>query len=461
MLGRSGAWLKSSLEAVRGSYWFMPTLLVVLAALLAVGITELDRYLSDDVGKAAPWLFARNPDVVQAMLVTIAGSMMTVTGVVFSITVVALTLAASQFGPRLLRNFMHDRGNQLVLGVFLATFVYCVLTLRVVGRASEGGFVPYLAASVAVVLAFVSLCFLIYFIHHIATSLQVTHIAYAIWTELEKSIDVLFPEELGEEPDEAPAEEDPCAGEPAAVACSTRSGYIRILDEDRLLAVARDADVRVRVRRRPGDFTPVGGVLAEVFTDRSSPDGVAGELAVCFAVGDERTPAQDVRFLLNQLNDMALRALSPGINDPRTARICVRYLGAALARIGARRFPSPLRVDEDGRLRVIAPPATFEELVRDSFDSIRIAGRGFPDVAIELLDALAQMAAAADGDERRALLTSIAREVEEDARCHLDQATDRERVAARLTDVRLAPPPRGGRASARRALGSATSPPAD
>jgi len=438
MLGRSGAWLKSTLDALRGSYWFVPTVLVLLAALLSVGMTELDRHLNHDGDEAGPWLFAPNPDVVEAMLVTIAGSMMTVTGIVFSITVVALTLAASQFGPRVLRTFMHDRGNQMVLGVFLATFVYCVLTLRVVGRASEGGFVPYLAASVGVGLALLSLGFLIYFIHHVATSVQVTSIAHAIFEELDASVDVLFPEDIGAEPAGGASPTAP-AGEPGAVARAPRSGFIRILDDQRLLGLAKDDDVVVRVCRRPGDFVPAGAVLAEVFG--GDGDSTSSALAACFALGDERTPAQDVRFLLNQLNDMALRALSPGINDPRTARLCIRYLGAGLGRIAARSFPSPHRLDDEGRLRVIAPTASFEELVRDAFDAIRIAGRGFPDVAVELLDALADLSACARSDERRALLASVAREVGEDALAHLDHEADRARMRARLAAPGAPPNP--------------------
>jgi len=435
MLGRSGAWLKSSLDAMRGSYWFVPSLLVLVAAVLAVGMTELDRYLNDDVGRAAPWLFARNPDVVQAMLVTIAGSMMTVTGVVFSITVVALTLAASQFGPRLLRNFMDDRGNQLVLGVFLATFVYCILTLRVVGRPSEDGFVPYLAASVAVALALLSLGFLIYFIHHVAHSIQVTSVAYAIWEQLDADIEVLFPETIGDDPDDA---DHPIrAGELVAVARASRSGYVRILDDERLLGLASEHGAVVRLRCRPGEFVPGEGVLAEVLAGGGSrPAEIAEQVAACFALGEERTPAQDLRFLLNQLSDMALRALSPSINDPRTARLCVRYLAAALARIAARRFPSSRRVDGDGQLRVISPAPTFEELVRPHFDAIRIAGRGFPDVAIELLGGLELISAQARSDERRGVLQRLVRELDEDARAHLDHPADQARVAARVAEWR-------------------------
>jgi uncharacterized membrane protein len=171
-------------------------------------------------------------------------------------------------------------------------------------------------------------------------------------------------------------------------------------------------------------------------------------VAACFALGAERTPSQDVRFLLNQLTDMALRALSPSINDPRTARVCVRYLAVALGRMAARRFPSCRRLDDDGRLRVISPVPSFEELVRPPFDAIRIAGRGFPDVAVELLDALEQIAAQARSGDRRALLARLVREVGEDARAHLDHPADQERVAARLAGRRLDAAPRAGAARA-------------
>ncbi len=443
MLGRSGAWLQSTWDAARASYWFVPGLMMGFAALLAVGVTELDRRLSSGIGLAAPWLFARNGDVVRDVLVTIAGSMMTVTGVVFSITIVALTLASSQFGPRLLRTFMYDRGNQFVLGTFLATFVYCLLTLRVVGVGRDGEFVPYLAGSVAIVLALVSLVVLIYFIHHIASSLQVTTIAAEVSREIEEAIEVLYPEEMGEEPS-SPREDLPASlGEPIAIVRAARGGHVRILGEADLLEVAAAADVVVRLRRQPGDFVPARGVLAEVHTAGGSRPCAAerGEMDAadlcrsikeCFALGAQRTPAQDIRFLLNQLNDIALRALSPGINDPRTARLCIRYLGSALGRLGARQFPGPHRFDQDGRLRVVATAATFDDLLRGCFDSIRIAGRGFPDVAIELLDTLAEIAQQVRGDTRRAELVAVAKEVGGDALASLEAPMDRQRVEAKV-----------------------------
>lgn len=249
-------------DEVRQSYWFVPGLMTAGAAGAALGLVEFERGLGAEWGQAVPWLTDVSAPAARAVLSAVSGSMMTVTGVVFSITVVALTLTSSQFGPRLLRSFFRDRGSQLSLGAFLATFVFNLLVLRAVEDTER---VPMLSTAVAVSLAVLSLFVLIYFVHHAATSIQASSVIASVAREIDAQLPVLFPENLvagRPESEAALADEDRARlaavdeqGEPLRL---EREGYLRVLDEEPLLGVAQQRDLLVRVAVRPGDFVARG-----------------------------------------------------------------------------------------------------------------------------------------------------------------------------------------------------------
>ena len=363
----------------------------------------------------------------RAFLTTVAGSMITVAGVAFSITMVALTLASSQFGPRLLESFMRDRGNQVVLGTFIATFLYCLLVLRVL-KLGESGTVPEVALSTALLLTLGSLAVFIYFIHHAAMSIQVQTLVAHVAEELETSLDRLLEDAEEEKGERGEAERrlvGRVAAEGAAV-CADDSGYVDEVEAARLEGLAsdhglvvvcvqkpgqfrrrRDAAAPRAARRRRRDDSAGGGdgARAEPEAADLGDDGeLAGKLRRAVPLTGRRRPG-NVEFIVSQLVEVAVRALSPGINDPFTAINCIDLLGAALARFARRPPPRPVRRDDGGRLRVVLPDVGLEELLDAAYDQIRQYGRGSAPVTLRLLERLADLASrAAPGADREAVL---------------------------------------------------------
>jgi uncharacterized membrane protein len=428
--------LRHHWEVLRSSYWFLPSLMTALAAALALGIVRVDERIQEQRLELDSF-YTGSAEGARQLLATVAGSMITVTGVVFSVTVVALSLASSQFGPRLLRNFMRDRGNQLVLGTFIATFVYCLLVLRTVRGQDGAEFVPHIAVSGAVILALASVGVLIYFIHHTAASVQAPVIIANVSCELQASIDDLFPEELGE----ALEVDDPWRGEAqfpvdfdaaAHPVAATRDGYIQLINSERLMEVAVDNDLVLRVEHRPGHFVVRGETLAAVWPAAANDVGKA--IRECFVIGPQQTQLQDVEFAVNQLVEVAVRALSPGVNDPFTAVNCVDFLAAALCRLSGRRIPSPHRADAGGRLRIIAYPMTFVAVANTAFRQIRQHGRSSVSVTTRMLDAIATVLKHARRSEDRAALVRHAHLVRQNADDWPQQA-DREDAERRYRRI--------------------------
>lgn len=394
--------LRHAWGRLRASFWFLPAGMAAAAVALAMAAVAADRS-----PLVAPWLwrqgwiYAGGAEGARAVLEAVAGSMITIAGVVFSITLVALTLASSQFGPRLLRNFMRDTANQAVLGTFVATFLYCLLVLRTIRRDDESAFVPHLSVTLGVALAVLSLGMLIYFIHHVAVSIQADELAARVAADLSAAIDRLFPAELGRSPGPArPAEAPAGPGRPVR---SAGDGYVTAVDADGLLELARRADAVIRLERRPGDYVIAGAVLAVVWAAGPAAE-LDGGVNEAFVLGDQRTTEQDAVHAVNQLVEMAVRALSPGVNDPFTAVVCIDRLGSALARLAGRPRPSPHRLDEAGRLRVIAPAVTFAEVADAALGPIRQQARGSALATGRLLEAVAAVAERADQPGDRAAL---------------------------------------------------------
>lgn len=396
-------------QALRGSYWFLPAIFAVASVLLAAVTLRVDEALSGERANRWDWLYTGGASGARDLLAAIAGSTIAVAGTVFSITIAVLQLTSGQFGPRLLRNFMRDTGNQAVLGVFTATFLYCLLVLRRVQGLDDFQFVPHLSVTVGIALGIASVGVLIYFIHHIATSIQAANVVAVASHELDEAVDRLFPERIGRgEEDEAtpPVEAvlPPRFDEEAAPLASTSSGYITAVDGDRLLALAREHDAVLRLEHRPGQFVVAGRPLVRVWPPERATEDLAGTVQAAFALGNERSVVQDVEFPINQLVEIAVRALSPGINDPFTAITCIDRLGAGLCRLAGRQLPSPYRYDDANKLRVIAAPATFTGAVDAAFNQVRQYGVTSVAVTIRLLDAIATVAGCARTDAQRAVL---------------------------------------------------------
>jgi uncharacterized membrane protein len=404
--------LKLFFERVEGSYWFVPSVMALAATGLAFGVVAVDTTLGADWLDRYTWVYANKPGGARALLGAIAGSMITVAGVVFSTTIAAVTYATSQFGPRLLTNFMHDRANQVVLGTFTATFLYCLLVLRTIRSADEdagGAFVPHLGIIVGVLMAVASIGVLIYFVHHTPQSVHASHVAARIARELREHLEKRFPERLAAEAGDGRAVEDAdWRRETAALVPAQRSGYLQHVDPVRLLKVAERHDLVVYLPLGPGAFVAEGTAVAAVApADRLGPDVLEG-LGEALVIGSERTPTQDTLFLVDELVEITGRALSPGINDPFTAITCLDWLFAAAVDLSRRHDPAARRYDEDGCLRVVAQPVTFVRVAEHAFEAAWPYVARDHNAALHALRGLARVGAALTEPADRACVRTLA-----------------------------------------------------
>jgi uncharacterized membrane protein len=355
----------------------------VLAALALAADTEL-------AGTRLPdWAYAGGADGARALLSTVAGSMVTVAGVGFSITIVALVLASTQFGPRLLTLFMRDVISQLTLGTFTGTFTFCVLVLRSIRGPDDSGtpFVPQIAVTIALGMTLLSVAALVYFFHHVAVSIQAPKVVASVARDLDRAIDQLYPRHLGHG-GPTPDHDDLPGIETDAVVLASSSGYVQVVDDAELFAVASGHDLCVRLTTRPGLFVVRGNPILIARPAARVDDAVGNQLRSALIVGDVRTPEDDIEFSVRQLVEVALRALSPAINDPFTAMAAVDWLGAALSRLAQEEFPSRYRYDPDGRLRVVADISTFGGITHTIFSRVRHYGGSSPVVLNRLLEAV-------------------------------------------------------------------------
>ena len=281
--------------------------------------------------------------------------MVTIAGVVFSMTLVALTLASAQFGPRLLRNFMSDTINQFVLGTFIATFIYSLLVMRTIRREDEVAFVPHFSVTLAVVLALVSMAVLIYFIHHVSVSIQADEVVARVANELDEGMDRLFPEDIGESKsprDDGRDREDLAVLKQVSRAVGARQdGYLQFIDADALMSLAVKHDLVMQLVQRPGQYVTAERPLVVLAPGGRVSQEVREAIGEAIIVGSQRTPSQDIEFAISQLVEIAVRALSPSVNDPFTAIRCADRLASAMCRLARRPMPSPYRRDERDRIR--------------------------------------------------------------------------------------------------------------
>lgn len=387
------------------SLWFLPAVMVVAAVLLAVGLVEAEAFVHIKLGRLWPRVFGVAPDGARGMLTAIAGSMITVAGVVFSVTIVALSLAASQYSPRVLRTFSSDRPTQLVLGVFVAIFVYCLVVLRTIRGGDTSSFVPSLAVLGGLVLALVGTGFLIFFIHHMAESIQPSSILSRVGAATLTAIDALFPEDLGSPADELVAAAEPDG--PWGPVPAPTTGYVVNVSNSGLLAFAEQCGRVVRMEVGIGDFVIEGRPLAWLSGDGAVTRAEATALARNYSFDRQRTLEQDTAYGLQQIVDIASKALSPGINDASTAVLCVDRLTQLLLRIAMRQIETPLR-ESHGELRIVARGPTFRSLVEIAYGVVRADARGNAVVLARLLWSLEQVGAVTTSPARREVLAEVA-----------------------------------------------------
>jgi uncharacterized membrane protein len=367
----------------------------------------------------------------------------TVVTLVFSITIVTLTLASTQFGPRMLRNFIRDRITQLTLGSFVATFVYAILALVCIGPGSHGEFVPHLSITVTMALVIIDVGVLVVFIDHIAKSIQLPQVIASIARDLSRAIEAEVVPSSAETPKVGPSLSEMLVrlDEDSAVVCAPSSGYLQYVSMSTLIDIATRSHAVIRLLRRPGHFVVEGEPLANVWPASAAP-GVARALGGAHATGPHRTLTQDLSFAVDQLVEIAIRALSPAVNDTFTALACIDWLGDGLGKIAARWRPATVHRDVSGRVRVIAVTVNFDRLVERAHDKIRQASRAMPAVMIRQLDALVKVMAYADSTQRELLLSQarmIMSACEESVPESADRADVRRRYEAVLAAASAAP----------------------
>ncbi len=430
------------LDSLHSSFWFIPSLMVVLAIGFSFLTIHIDQSTKTNFIGEVGWAYALGPSGSRAILSAIAGSMVSVATTAFSITIVALQLASSQFGPRLLRNFMQDTGNQIVLGTFISTFVYSLLVLRTINGIAENEFVPQIAVTCGIGLAIASIGVLIYFIHHSAASIQVDNVISKVGFELDDAIDRLFPKQIGR--GASKRRQEPVASDipdhfdrDAHSVQSTNSRYIQAIDTSQLMQIAKDGNLLLWLQHRPGDFVVKGSPLTLVYPAEAMSKKRAEQINNAFVLGSQRTSQQDVEFSIDQLVEIAVRALSPGINDPFTAVRCIDQLSAALCHLAKKEIPCAYRYDDEDKLRVIAESVTFIDITDAAFNQIRQYGQTSVAVTIRLLEAIAVIAPFIHTQANQAALLRHANMIERGSHAGIAEELDRDDVKERyLTAVR-------------------------
>ena len=387
---KTGSWRR---ESLRATLWLVPGALVVVGAIIFVISYSVDRAAYRRTISLPKWVNSGSSDAARQVLIGLAAATITVAGVVFSITIVALTLASQQFGPRMMRNFIRDRGTQFTLGMFVATFVFDVLALgSITSDSTAGDFIPHLSITIALALVLGDLVVFIYFIHHVTKSIQLPHVIAGIAHDLEQATDKTL---------SAPPPNVPIVGlsvpeltrrikDDGVEIAADRSGYLQFVGYSRLVRIAAASESAIQLLHRPGHFVIEGRPLARVWP-ASAGDAIAFELSRRHITGPHRTLTQDPIFAIDQLVEIAIRALSPAVNDTFTALACIDWLGDGLCKLSAARVSDGVHRDRRGYIRLIEAGVTFERMVNGAYDKIRQAGRGMPAVSIRQLDSLGRI----------------------------------------------------------------------
>lgn len=423
-------WLQRLAIRARASLWLLAAVIIGLMGLLASVMIAIDRTLQLRLGEASRF-FASDPDGARTMLSTIATSMATIAGVVFSITIVALALAASQYTSRVLRTFVRDRANQAVLGVFIGVYLYCLLVLKSIGPDAETPFVPSAALLVGVLLALVAIGCFIFFIHHISASIQVANICHVVAGETLKVVDALCAGDAGSAPTVA---EQPPARHGWQAVPAHELGYVQTIDLDGLCRLAVAVDAQMRLEVMVGDFVVPGQRLAALDGSQPPDAALVDRIRHLFAVAPVRTIEQDIGFGIRQLVDIALKALSPSSNDTTTAVMCVDHLSAILCRLAVRELPRAM-CHHDGVLRVHGGSTDFPGYLDQAFAQVLESAPDNSSVLLRVLDGLARIAGQPLTADRRAALVDWVARVETTAAGRTRPVWFSQRIGQRAREV--------------------------
>jgi uncharacterized membrane protein len=416
-------------EVLRTNLWFVPGVEVAAAIGLFAGTLALDRAAYHGDFGLPSWVISGSADAARQILTAIAAAVITVVGVVFSIILVTLTLASTQFGPRMLRNFIRDRGTQLTLGTFVATFIYAVLVLVSIGPGPRGDFVPHIGVTVTLALTVADMAVLIFFIHHTASAIQLPNVIASIAVDLSEAIEEQGAGHNattggGPERGLSSAELLTRMDTEGGAVQAADSGYVQFIRLGSMVGFAAQANAVISLHHRPGHFIVQGHTIGTVWPPEATAQ-VNEALARAHITGPYRTLTQDVSFGIDQLVEIAIRALSPAVNDTFTAITCVDWLGDSLCTIARRWHPARVHRDDQGFIRVIAAQPSYERLVQRSFEKIRQASMGMPAIMIRQLDAIAQIMMETSGPGQRRVLLDQAGMIQRASERTVSEEADR------------------------------------
>lgn len=376
---------------LKATFWLVPVLIIISSVLLSIGLVYLDSITTLPQHELIRFLFVKNADSARSILSTISGAMIGVAGTVFSVTLVVLTLASSQFGPRLIKNFMYVRLNQIVLGSYISTYLYCLLVLNALRDTDGYTFIPSISIFAAIFAAIVNIILLITFIHQIAISIQADKVISDISDIIYSQVKSLFPEKMGDEQESVKSVDTgnikseykkiiplPCP----------KSGYLQYMDSESLMEIITGQDALLEIKYRPGEYLVKDMEIGILYVNDDLDEEKTDDIVQQFVIGKTKTSQQDIEYSIHQMVEIAVRALSPGVNDPYTAIACIDNLTSAMCYLATVKFPSKYRFDKENKLRVIADTLDFEGILDAAFNQIRQFSGGSIAVIIRLMEAL-------------------------------------------------------------------------
>ncbi len=378
---------------IKTSFWFVPVLIILLFILVAIISIRIDTLVSFSQKGLSRYILISSADSARSILTTIAGAMIGVAGTVFSITLVALTLASSQYGSRLIRNFMYERLNQIVLGSYISTYMYCLIVLNTIKDNVSVVFIPSFSILIAHVAALSNIILLVLFIHHIAVSIQANNVISKVSKMQSKNIDIIFPKDLGKDVCKNQEEKECPIFHPSFYVHkkyipAIKSGYLQYVYNGSLFSIAKEHEAVIEIYCRPGTYIVNTLEIGLVYSNKEMDDDIIRKIQNQFVIGRYRTQEQDVEHFIHQMVEIAERALSPGINDPYTAITCIDNLSSTMVYLANKEFPSGYIFDEEKNIRVILNVFTYESVLDAAFNQIRQYSKGNPSVAIRLMEAL-------------------------------------------------------------------------
>ncbi|WP_254073614.1 DUF2254 domain-containing protein [Cellulophaga sp. HaHaR_3_176] len=414
-------------EKLKATFWFVPALIIIITILISIIVVTIDQGIKIPKEGLNQLFFVNSADSARSILTTISAAMIGVAGTVFSITLVALTLASSQFGPRLIRNFMYVRLNQIVLGSYVSTYLYCLFVLNAIKDNDGYTFIPKLSILLAIIAAFTNIILLIVFIHQIATSIQADKVISDISQIISTQVKTLFPENMGDEfEDEKRVNADAIKSRytHTKLIKSHKNGYFQYIDNESLLEEIQNIDGLLELYFKPGDHLVEGINIGKLYTNKDIDDEQYDDISDNFVIGNTKSSQQDLQFSIYQMVEIASRALSPGVNDPFTAITCIDNLTATMCRLAQANYPSNYRVDKNDVLRIITENLEFEDFLDASFNQIRQYSAGNTAVVIKLMDGLTTISVFAKKDAYKKALVKHAKMVLNVGKQSLNEVND-------------------------------------